>query len=103
MRYAVIFANDPTFDDFMEKLTVIREESNLVTDVLAVFQALSPEQRQLVFEFAEFLLQKQGKSETEESAYSQPKLPRVFGLHAGLVGASHFCSLTRWCVTGRAV
>ncbi|NEQ83746.1 MAG: type II toxin-antitoxin system HicB family antitoxin [Moorea sp. SIO2I5] len=32
MKYAGIFANDPTFDDFMEKLTVIREESNLVTD-----------------------------------------------------------------------
>ncbi|MBW4643028.1 MAG: type II toxin-antitoxin system HicB family antitoxin [Goleter apudmare HA4340-LM2] len=32
MRYAGIFANDPTFDDFMEKLTVIREESNLATD-----------------------------------------------------------------------
>lgn len=32
MRYAGIFANDPTFDDFLEKLTVIREESNLVTD-----------------------------------------------------------------------
>ena len=32
IRYAGIFANDPTFDDFMEKLTVIREESNSVTD-----------------------------------------------------------------------
>jgi len=32
MRYAGIFANDPTFDDFMEKLAVIREESNVATD-----------------------------------------------------------------------
>ncbi|WP_293121381.1 DUF2281 domain-containing protein [Moorena sp. SIO4G3] len=88
MRYAGIFANDPTFDDFMEKLTVIREESNSVTDVLAVLQALSPEQRQLVYDFAEFLLQKQGKSETEQSASSPPLPPRVFGLHAGLVEIS---------------
>jgi predicted RNase H-like HicB family nuclease len=32
MRYAGIFTNDPTFDDFMEKLAVIREESNVATD-----------------------------------------------------------------------
>ncbi|AFY36201.1 type II toxin-antitoxin system HicB family antitoxin [Calothrix sp. PCC 7507] len=32
MKYAGIFANDPTFDDFMEKLAVIREESNVATD-----------------------------------------------------------------------
>ncbi|MHC5716934.1 MAG: type II toxin-antitoxin system HicB family antitoxin [Nostoc sp.] len=32
MRYAGIFANDPTFDDFMEKLAVIRKESNAATD-----------------------------------------------------------------------
>lgn len=31
MKYAGIFANDPTFDDFMEKLALIRKESN--TDV----------------------------------------------------------------------
>ncbi|WP_293091890.1 DUF2281 domain-containing protein [Moorena sp. SIOASIH] len=41
-------------------------------DVLAVLQGLSPEQRQLVYDFAEFLLQKQGKSESEESADSPP-------------------------------
>jgi predicted RNase H-like HicB family nuclease len=32
MKYAGIFANDPTFDDFMEKLAVIRKESNAITD-----------------------------------------------------------------------
>ena len=32
MRYAGIFANDPTFDDFMEKLAVIRKESNALAD-----------------------------------------------------------------------
>ena len=32
MRYAGIFADDPTFDDFMEKLAVIRKTSNAVTD-----------------------------------------------------------------------
>ncbi len=32
MRYAGIFANDPTFDDFMEKLAVIRKESNVLAD-----------------------------------------------------------------------
>ncbi len=41
-------------------------------DVLAVLQVLSPKQCQLVFEFAEFLLQKQIKSESEESADSPP-------------------------------
>ncbi|MUG95237.1 hypothetical protein F7734_23895 [Scytonema sp. UIC 10036] len=28
MKYAGIFANDLTFDDFMEKLAVIRKQSN---------------------------------------------------------------------------
>lgn len=32
MKYAGIFENDPTFDDFMEKLALIREESNAFTD-----------------------------------------------------------------------
>ncbi|MBR8833532.1 MAG: type II toxin-antitoxin system HicB family antitoxin [Stigonema ocellatum SAG 48.90 = DSM 106950] len=32
MRYAGIFANDPTFDDFMEKLAVIRFEANAAED-----------------------------------------------------------------------
>jgi predicted RNase H-like HicB family nuclease len=32
MKYAGIFANDPTFDDFMEKLAVIRKESNATAD-----------------------------------------------------------------------
>jgi predicted RNase H-like HicB family nuclease len=32
MKYAGIFANDPTFDDFMEKLALIRQESNAVVD-----------------------------------------------------------------------
>lgn len=32
MKYAGIFANDTTFDDFMEKLAVIRKESNATTD-----------------------------------------------------------------------
>lgn len=32
MRYAGIFADDPTFDDFMEKLAVIRKESNAAAD-----------------------------------------------------------------------
>ncbi|NEO21170.1 MAG: DUF2281 domain-containing protein [Moorea sp. SIO1F2] len=41
-------------------------------DVLAVLQVLSPKQRQLVFDFAEFLLQKQRKSEIEKSADSPP-------------------------------
>lgn len=32
MRYAGIFANDPTFDDFMDKLAIIRQESNAKID-----------------------------------------------------------------------
>ncbi|WP_445633805.1 HicB family protein [Nostoc sp. DSM 114161] len=32
MRYAGIFANDPTFDDFMEKLVAIRKELNAAKD-----------------------------------------------------------------------
>ncbi|WP_271255156.1 type II toxin-antitoxin system HicB family antitoxin [Pseudanabaena sp. Chao 1811] len=32
-KYAGILANDPIFDDFMEKLTSIREEANLEVDV----------------------------------------------------------------------
>ena len=32
MKYAGIFANDPTFDDFMEKLATIRKESNTIVD-----------------------------------------------------------------------
>lgn len=32
MKYAGIFANDPTFDDFMEKLAVIRSEANAAED-----------------------------------------------------------------------
>lgn len=32
MKYAGIFANDTTFDDFMEKLTAIRQESNATAD-----------------------------------------------------------------------
>jgi predicted RNase H-like HicB family nuclease len=32
MKYAGIFADDPTFDDFMEKLAIIRQESNAYTD-----------------------------------------------------------------------
>ncbi|BAZ15549.1 hypothetical protein NIES4071_74210 [Calothrix sp. NIES-4071] len=32
MKYAGIFASDPTFDDFMEKLSVIRKEANGTVD-----------------------------------------------------------------------
>jgi predicted oxidoreductase len=32
LKYGGIFANDPTFDDFMEKLAGICEESNATTD-----------------------------------------------------------------------
>lgn len=32
-KYAGILANDPSFDDFMEKLTHIREEANLEVDI----------------------------------------------------------------------
>jgi hypothetical protein len=32
-KYAGILANDPSFDDFMEKLTLIREEANLEVDI----------------------------------------------------------------------
>lgn len=32
MKYAGIFANDTTFDDFMEKLAAIRQESNAAAD-----------------------------------------------------------------------
>lgn len=32
MKYAGIFATDPTFDDFMEKLAAIRKQSNAVVD-----------------------------------------------------------------------
>ena len=32
IKYAGIFANDPTFDDFMDKLAAIRKESNATTD-----------------------------------------------------------------------
>ncbi|MBW4570926.1 MAG: type II toxin-antitoxin system HicB family antitoxin [Tolypothrix carrinoi HA7290-LM1] len=32
MKYAGIFADDPTFDDFMEKLAVIRKQANAVED-----------------------------------------------------------------------
>ncbi|MGB3654353.1 MAG: type II toxin-antitoxin system HicB family antitoxin [Rivularia sp. (in: cyanobacteria)] len=32
IKYAGIFANDPTFDDFMDKLAAIRKESNAATD-----------------------------------------------------------------------
>ncbi|WP_392535232.1 type II toxin-antitoxin system HicB family antitoxin [Nostoc sp. C117] len=32
MKYAGIFANDPTFDDFMDKIAAIRKESNAMLD-----------------------------------------------------------------------
>jgi hypothetical protein len=32
MKYAGILVNDPTFDDFMDKLALIRQESNALTD-----------------------------------------------------------------------
>ncbi len=32
MKYAGIFADDPTFDDFMDKLAAIRKESNATID-----------------------------------------------------------------------
>jgi len=32
MKYLGIFANDPSFDDFMDKLAFIRKESNLAID-----------------------------------------------------------------------
>ncbi|KYC37337.1 hypothetical protein WA1_47885 [Scytonema hofmannii PCC 7110] len=32
MKYAGIFASDPTFDDFMDKLASIRQESNALED-----------------------------------------------------------------------
>ena len=32
MRYAGIFADDPTFDDFMDKLAAIRKEANAAED-----------------------------------------------------------------------
>jgi len=32
MKYVGILANDPSFDDFMERLTRIREEANLEVD-----------------------------------------------------------------------
>lgn len=33
MKYAGILANDSSFDDFMERLTRIREEANLEVDI----------------------------------------------------------------------
>ena len=33
MKYAGILTNDPSFDDFMEKLTRIREAANLEVDI----------------------------------------------------------------------
>lgn len=33
MKYAGILTNDPSFDDFMEKLTRIREAANLEIDI----------------------------------------------------------------------
>ncbi|BBC22752.1 type II toxin-antitoxin system HicB family antitoxin [Pseudanabaena sp. ABRG5-3] len=33
MKYAGILANDPSFDDFMEKLTLICEQANLEVDI----------------------------------------------------------------------
>lgn len=32
MKYAGILTDDPTFDDFMDKLALIRQESNALTD-----------------------------------------------------------------------
>jgi hypothetical protein len=32
IKYAGILASDPTFDDFMDKLALIRQESNALTD-----------------------------------------------------------------------
>jgi hypothetical protein len=32
MQYAGIFADDPTFDDWMAKLEIIRREANMVVD-----------------------------------------------------------------------
>jgi predicted RNase H-like HicB family nuclease len=32
MPHAGIFANDPTFDDWMEKLTIIRQEANAIDE-----------------------------------------------------------------------
>lgn len=32
MKHMGIFANDPTFDDFMEKLAAIRQEANTLQD-----------------------------------------------------------------------
>ncbi len=32
MKYAGILANDPTFDDFMDKLALIRQQCNALTD-----------------------------------------------------------------------
>ncbi|MBW4511896.1 MAG: type II toxin-antitoxin system HicB family antitoxin [Scytonematopsis contorta HA4267-MV1] len=44
MKYAGIFANDPTFDDLMEKLAVIRKESKfsyyLQKSVTLIFKGL---------------------------------------------------------------
>jgi Protein of unknown function (DUF2281) len=55
--------------------------------MLGVLEKLSPELRQQVFDFAEFLGQRQDQGGDDKSA--QPvKPPRVFGLHAGQVWMS---------------
>jgi Protein of unknown function (DUF2281) len=54
--------------------------------VLAVLQALSPEQRQQVFDFAEFLAQRQEPA--GDQSLKPAKSPRIPGLHAGQVWMS---------------
>jgi Protein of unknown function (DUF2281) len=61
--------------------------------MLGVLEKLSPELRQQVFDFAEFLGQRQGQVVDEQSVVdleqiTAVKSPRIFGLHAGQVWMS---------------
>jgi hypothetical protein len=63
--------------------------------MLEVLEQLSPELRQQVFDFAEFLVQRQNKLAQDQSVATlgeavsvAGKPPRVFGLHAGQVWMS---------------
>jgi Protein of unknown function (DUF2281) len=55
--------------------------------MLGVLEKLSPELRQQVFDFAEFLGQRQDRVVGDQLAQAV-KPPRVFGLHAGQVWMS---------------
>jgi mRNA-degrading endonuclease RelE of RelBE toxin-antitoxin system len=54
--------------------------------VLAALQMLSPEQRQQIFDFVEFLSQKQVA--IVEESIKQPKQQRVFGQYTGRITMS---------------